>query len=185
MPSWGSINTFNHWNMKVFSRLLIVSLCLLATVTLHAQEKHAPDLEHIYNPAADAAADLAAAQKEATAAKKHILVQVGGNWCIWCKRFYKFTAEDSTLKSLLEKNFVVYHLNYSKENKNLPILQKLGYPQRFGFPVIVILDAKGNRLHTQDTGLLESADSYDQKKIAMLLKQWGPDALNPAYYVNQ
>lgn len=185
MPSWGSINTFNLCNMKIFSRLLIVSFCLLGTVSLQAQEKHVLDLEHIYSPAADAAADLKAAQQEAAAANKQIFIQVGGNWCIWCKRFYKFTEEDSTLKSLLNKNFVVYHLNYSKENKNLPILQKLGYPQRFGFPVIVILDAKGNRLHTQDSGLLESADSYDQKKIAALLKQWGPDALNPAHYVNQ
>ncbi|OMP75024.1 thioredoxin family protein [[Flexibacter] sp. ATCC 35208] len=171
--------------MTIISRLFIALLCLCATTTLSAQEKHSLDLEHIYNPGADAAADLAAIQQQAAAAKKHILVQVGGNWCIWCKRFYKFTEEDSTLKSLLNNNFIVYHLNYSKENKNLPILQKLGYPQRFGFPVIVILDAKGNRLHTQDTGLLESADSYDQKKIAMLLKQWGPDALNPAYYTNQ
>ncbi|WPQ64870.1 thioredoxin family protein [Chitinophaga sancti] len=171
--------------MTVISRIFIALLCLCANTTLSAQEKHTLDLEHIYDPGADAAADLAAIQQQAAAAKKHILVQVGGNWCIWCKRFYKFTEEDSTLKSLLKRNFIVYHLNYSKENKNLPILQKLGYPQRFGFPVIVILDAKGNRLHTQDTGLLESADSYDEKKIAMLLKQWGPDALNPAYYTNQ
>lgn len=171
--------------MTVISRIFIALLCLCATTSLSAQEKHTLDLEHIYDPGADAAADLAAIQQQAVAAKKHILVQVGGNWCIWCKRFYKFTEEDSTLKSLLKRNFIVYHLNYSKENKNLPILQKLGYPQRFGFPVIVILDAKGNRLHTQDTGLLESADSYDEKKIAMLLKQWGPDALNPAYYTNQ
>lgn len=171
--------------MTVISRIFIALLCLCANTTLSAQEKHTLDLEHIYDPGADAAADLAAIQQQAAAAKKHILVQVGGNWCIWCKRFYKFTEEDSTLKSLQKRNFIVYHLNYSKENKNLPILQKLGYPQRFGFPVIVILDAKGNRLHTQDTGLLESADSYDEKKIAMLLKQWGPDALNPAYYTNQ
>jgi thiol:disulfide interchange protein len=150
-----------------------------------AQDKPILDIEHIYNPAADAAADLAALQQKAAAAHKHILLQVGGNWCIWCKRFYKLTEEDSTLHTLMNQNFIVYHLNYSKENKNLPILQKLGYPQRFGFPVLVILDAKGNRLHTQDTGLLESADGYDKKKVESMLKQWGPDALNPAYYTNQ
>ena len=75
--------------------------CSLA-FTANAQEQPHPDLEHIYNPAADAAADLAAIQQQATAAHKHILLQVGGNWCIWCKRFYKLTEEDSTLKSLLD-----------------------------------------------------------------------------------
>jgi thiol:disulfide interchange protein len=170
--------------MKAIKILVVVLLCL-GTGPLFAQEKAPLDLEHIYNPAADAAAGLAAAQKKAAAENKHVLIQVGGNWCIWCKRFYKFTAEDTTLNRLLNKNFVVYHLNYSKENKNLPILQKLGYPQRFGFPVLVVLDARGNRLHTQDSGLLEAADGYDKAKVASLLTKWGPDALNPAYYTGQ
>ncbi|HVI47024.1 MAG TPA: thioredoxin family protein [Chitinophaga sp.] len=143
------------------------------------------DLEHIYSPTANAKADLAAARQKAAAEKKHVLLQIGGNWCIWCKRFYKFVEDDPALKEAVNKNYVVYHLNYSKENKNLPILKELGYPQRFGFPVLVVLDAKGNRLHTQNTGLLESADSYDQKKVAEFLKQWSPTALLPSHYVNE
>jgi thioredoxin-related protein len=160
--------------------LIIVTLLLLAGPVLKAQ-----DLEHIYDPTADASADLAKAEKQATAENKHILVQIGGNWCIWCKRFYKFVQDDTTLQALVDKNYIVYHLNYSKENKNLPILQSLGYPQRFGFPVLVILDAKGKRLHTQSSDLLESADTYDKQKVGEMLKKWSPDALNPAHYVNQ
>jgi thiol:disulfide interchange protein len=165
--------------------LLPVVLVLMSMGSTYAQEKPYIDLKHIYNPAADAAADLENAQRQAAAANKHILIEVGGNWCIWCKRFYKMLHEDSSLISLAEKNYIVYYLNYSKENKNLPILKKLGYPQRFGFPVLLILDAKGNRLHTQNTGLMESADAYDKDKVRDMLKQWGPDALNPAYYTNQ
>ncbi|WP_143310638.1 thioredoxin family protein [Chitinophaga vietnamensis] len=143
------------------------------------------DLEHIYNPAADAKADVSAAVKEAAKENKHVLLQVGGNWCIWCKRMYKFIEEDADLKTAMDKSYVVYHLNYSKENKNLPLLKELGYPQRFGFPVLVVLDAKGNRLHTQNTGLLESADSYDKKKLMEFLKQWSPAALQPSHYINE
>jgi thioredoxin-related protein len=161
--------------------LLIICL-LLGAKFVQAQEKQPLDLEHIYHPDADAAKDLAAAEKQAAATHKHVLLQIGGNWCIWCKRFYKLTHDDAQLDSLMNANFVVYHLNYSKENKNLAILQSLGYPQRFGFPVIVILDAKGTRLHTQNTGLLEDADGYDKKKVAGMLKEWSVDALNPAHY---
>lgn len=161
----------------------VVMMC--AAGMAHAQEKSYLDLQHIYDPAADAAADLAKTQKQAAAGNKHVLVQIGGNWCIWCKRFYKFVREDSTLNALTEKNYVTYHLNYSKENKNLPLLKQLGYPQRFGFPVLVILDAKGNRLHTQNSALLESADTYDKEKVADMLQQWSPQALDPAHYTNQ
>ncbi|MCF6408119.1 thioredoxin family protein [Chitinophaga filiformis] len=165
--------------------LLPIVVMMCAIVTAHAQEKPALDLQHIYDPGADAAADLQKATQQAAAMNKHVLVQIGGNWCIWCKRLYKFVHEDSTLHALQEKNYIVYHLNYSKENKNLPLLKQLEYPQRFGFPVLVILDAKGNRLHTQNSALLESADTYDKEKVADMLKQWSPDALNSAHYTNQ
>jgi thioredoxin-related protein len=164
---------------------LYVWTILLSVGIITSAKAQTHDLEHIYNPAADAKADIEAAEKQAAKENKHVLLQIGGNWCIWCKRFYKFVEDDPELKATMNKGFVVYHLNYSKENKNLPILQSLGYPQRFGFPVFVVLDAKGNRLHTQNSGLLESADSYDKKKVADFLKQWSPDALSPAYYINQ
>jgi thiol:disulfide interchange protein len=156
---------------------------LLAAPAVNAQAHY--DLEHIYNPAADAGADIEKATQQAAREGKHVLLQIGGNWCIWCKRLYKFVHDDKQLDSLEQRNYVVYHLNYSKENRNLPLLQKLGYPQRFGFPVLVILDAKGNRLHTQNTALLESADTYDKEKLQDMLKQWSPDALNPAHYQTQ
>jgi thioredoxin-related protein len=168
--------------MMKFSWIYIAFLLFMAP----ALKAQAPlDLEHIYNPAANAAADIEKATQQAAREHKHVLLQVGGNWCIWCKRLYKFMHDDAAITSELQQHYVVYHLNYSKENKNLPILQKLGYPQRFGFPVLVILDGKGNRLHTQNTGLLESADSYDRDKVMDMLKQWSPAALNPANYVNQ
>jgi len=160
--------------------LIVATFLLLSASVLKAQ-----DLEHIYDPKADADADLVKAEKQAAAENKHILLQIGGNWCIWCKRFYKLMQDDTTLHALADKNYIVYHLNYSKENRNLPILQRLGYPQRFGFPVLVILNAKGERLHTQNSALLESADTYDKQKIEEMLKDWSPGALNPAHYVNQ
>ena len=35
------------------------------------------------------------------------------------------------------------------------ILAKYGYPQRFGFPVFIVLDGNGNRIHTQNSAYLE------------------------------
>ena len=164
-------------------QLLLCGLLLLLAPVLKAQAPY--DLEHIYDPAANAAVDMEKAIQQAAKEHKFVLLQVGGNWCIWCRRMYKFIHDDSTLMKQVQQNYVVYHLNYSKENRNLPLMQQLGYPQRFGFPVLVILDAKGNRLHTQNTTLLEDADTYDRQKLLDMLKEWSPAALNPALYTNQ
>lgn len=160
-------------------------LCAGLLMALSSVKAQSNAYDHIYDPTANAAEDLKKITAQAAKEHKHVLVQVGGNWCIWCKRFYKLTTEDSVLKKEIAGDYLVYHLNYSKENKNLPLLAQYGYPERFGFPVILVLDGKGNRLHTQDTGLLEMADGYDPKKVLDFLQKWSPVALNSKSYINE
>jgi hypothetical protein len=83
---------------------------------------------------------------------------------------------------MMQANYVFGLLNYSKENKNEDVLADLEYPQRFGFPVLVILNGEGRRLHTQNSAYLELDKSYDEKKMMEFLKQWSPAALDPASY---
>jgi thioredoxin-related protein len=139
---------------------------------------------NLYHPEANAAADIEAAIEKAAAGGKYVLLQGGGNWCSWCYKFQDFIEKDEELKALVEENFIWYHLNYSKENMNEPIFAKYGFPQRFGFPVLIILDANGNRIHTQDSALLESGEGYDRSKVLNTLKGWSPKALSPAAYGN-
>ena len=145
----------------------------------------AGDTTKLYNPAANVEKDVQAALARAKKEKKHVLLQIGGNWCVWCYRFNSFVKTDSTLKNLVESNYVVYHLNYSKENRNLDYLKKLGYPQRFGFPVLVVLDADGARLHTQNSALLEKGNGYDRDKVQEFFRHWAPGALDPALYLKE
>ncbi len=139
-------------------------------------------LVKIYDPTANGKTQIANAVKLADSTGKQVFVQVGGNWCSWCVRFTRYCKSEVEIDTLLNNNYVVVHLNYSKENKNLDILKTLGYPQRFGFPVIVILDNKGNRIHTQDSGFLEAGAGYDKKKIIEFLSMWTRKALDPKLY---
>lgn len=139
-------------------------------------------LFNAYNPLENANKAIKAACKTAKREHKNVLVQVGGNWCIWCARFDAFTKSNQSIDSLLKSSFVVYHLNYSKENKNLKTLAKYSYPQRFGFPVFLILSGKGNLLHTQNSAYLEEGKGYSQEKITDFLSNWTVDALNPIKY---
>lgn len=140
---------------------------------------------NLYKPAEDAEKEIAAAVKQAKESGKHVFVQIGGNWCIWCARFNDFVTKDASLDSMIQKNYVVYHLNYSKENYNSKLLEKYGFPQRFGFPVFLVLDGKGKLLHTQNSGYLEQDKSYSKPKVMEFLEQWSPAALDPANYKEQ
>ena len=158
---------------------VLMKYVVFFVLLISLQSKAADTTRLLYNPRANAERDIAALLVQAKAEKKHVLLQVGGNWCIWCYRFNSFVQTDSTLKRMLSGSYLVYHLNYSKENKNEAVLAKLGYPQRFGFPVLVVLDAAGNRLHTQDSSLLERGNGYDFDKVKSFLYNWSPVALLP------
>jgi thioredoxin-related protein len=159
--------------------ILLFAFIILSSVNSFAQDSSKFKL---YDPSANAEKQVKEAIKTAKKYNRHVLVQIGGNWCIWCRRFHKLVTENDTLRSLIDTNFVVVHLNYSPENRNYKMLAALGYPQRFGFPVFVILDAKGNRLHTQNSGYLEEGKGHSKAKVEEFLKHWSPQALNPKNY---
>lgn len=149
---------------------------LLISVSLFGQQKQ------VYDEKADAAADIAAAVTKAKAENKHVFLQIGGNWCGWCIKFNRFAMENDTIKTAFDKNYVVVHVNYSSENKNEKLMSDLGYPQRFGFPVFVILDSDGKRIHTQNTVYLEEGKGYNSKEVIGFLEAWKPAALDPKMY---
>ncbi len=140
---------------------------------------------HLYHPEENADSAIQAAVKQAKQQGKHVLIQAGGNWCIWCARFNDFVTTDKQLDSAMHAGFVVYHLNYSKENYNAKVFRKYGFPQRFGFPVILVLDNKGNLLHTQNSAYLEEGKSYSHDKVIGFFNDWSPAALDPKQYHEQ
>ncbi len=155
--------------------ILVIALLLLTTIGF-AQEKA---VVSIYNPNANAQTDIDAAVAKAKAAKKHVFIQVGGNWCVWCIRFHGLVNETPALKDYLKNNFETVLVNYSPENKNEEVLNKLSNPGRFGFPVFLILDGDGKLLHTQNSAYLEDGNGHSVKKITDFLKNWNYGALHP------
>jgi thioredoxin-related protein len=141
---------------------------------------------HLYQPEDKAEEAIAKATKDAKEQHKHVLIQIGGNWCIWCARFNDFITTDKKIDSIVKADYVVYHLNYSKENFNAKLLAKYGYPQRFGFPVFLVLDSDGKLIQTQNSWYLEDGKkSYDRDKVIEFLSDWSPAALDPKQYKEQ
>ena len=134
--------------------------------------------EELYDPSADAMSDIAQAVTIAKKSNKHVFIKVGGNWCGWCKLYDKFSKYDADVSNIMEEEYVSILVNWSPENKNLDAMKYLGSPQRFGYPVFVILNDKGDVIHTQDTALLEEGRGYNKSLVIRFLNVWTYTAVN-------
>jgi thioredoxin-related protein len=161
-------------NTKLATLFLILTLASLPIIAQSAQDDHATAYTPVtkYEPKRDAAKDIADAVREADRTHRHVLVEVGGEWCSWCHTLDKFFAANPDLTALRDKNFVTVKVNYSEENFNQPVLSK--YPSIEGYPHIFFLDSKGKLLKSQDTGELENGHSYNLEKLKTALTTWAP-----------
>jgi thioredoxin-related protein len=160
----------------VMKRALLVLLfgMLLGPGSGAAQDKTAHSPAAKFDPGRDAAKDIQNAMVEAQKTSKRILLDVGGEWCIWCRRLDTLFSTNKDLAEVLHKEFVVVKVNYSKENKNEAVLSR--YPKIPGYPHLFVLDESGKLLHSQDTGELESGKGHDRDKVMAFLKKWGPSS---------
>lgn len=166
--------------MKKISYILL--MFLLITLSASAQTP----LKKVYNDTIDPMAQIDNALEKAKSENKFVVCQVGGNWCPWCLRFADFIEKDSTISKLISDNFVYTHISYDprsskgtdKADKAKNMLKRLGNPARFGFPVLVILDANGTVIHIQDSGYLEEGKGYNKEKVIRFFSNWTPKAVN-------
>lgn len=171
MPSDGVVS----WGMTTV--LLVAVLAGNAPIESQgAAQGHPPKqiASMPFNPLADPAKDLKAALAKAKKENKRVILDVGGEWCVWCHRLDAFLMEQPTVRALLEPSYVWMKVNFSQENKNEKFLA--AYPKIQGYPHLFVLDAAGKLLHSQDTGLLEEGSGYSLEKVTTFLKAWAPKA---------
>ena len=164
-------------------RIIILVALFVTMVCANAQTK-----VKVYDESINPDVQITEAIAKASSEGKYVVAQLGGNWCKWCIRFAKFVENDNEIKKLVDDNFEFIHVNYNPRNPEASpdqeatasALKRLGNPVRFGFPVLVVLDAEGNVIHTQDSGFLESGDGYDKEKVIRFFETWTPEAVNKA-----
>jgi thioredoxin-related protein len=159
--------------MKI--QVLIISVfIILLSVGLNAQNRNIQRHKYIpvtkFDSLRDAQKDLKDAVAEAKRTNKRIYVDVGGEWCIWCRRLDNFYESNKDLQEYLDKHYVFMKINYSKENKNEAVL--LQFPKIEGYPHIFILDKYGKLIKSKDTGELEEGKEYNHDKVMSFLKEF-------------
>ena len=162
-------------------RMTVALLAMMMAVMANAQEA----LKKVYDANINPMTQIDEALAKAKAEDKFVIAQVGGNWCPWCLRFADFITKDSEIAQTISDNFVYIHVNYNprksegeeKTRRAAQMLKRLNSPQRFGFPVFVVLDENGKVLHHQDSSYLEEGQGYDKEKVLRFFKNWTPKAV--------
>jgi thiol:disulfide interchange protein len=168
----------NHMLLKALS----LSFVLIGAAVLPARCADQPPKSTrpaIYDTKADGRKQIAEALTTAKREHKNVLLQFGANWCGWCHKLHDLCHSDKDIAAFLKASYVVVLIDVDKvdgKQHNADINERYGNPCRFGLPALVVLDADGRQLTTQDSGKLEEGDHHDPAKVLAFLKRWSPSA---------
>lgn len=123
-----------------------------------------------FDPKRNASEDLQNAVSKATQENKRIILDIGGEWCVWCINMDKFFIANSEITKLRDENFVWLKINMSPENENTEFLAK--YPKIPGYPHLYVLEKNGEFLFSKFTAELEKGKSYNLEKFTAFLNEW-------------
>ena len=127
----------------------------------------------IYPENADAKAEIAEALASAAKTHRRVILVFGGNWCYDCH------ALDAAFRSveiapIVNKNFVVVHVNIGEYDKNLDLAEKYDVPLKRGVPASAVLGSDGTLLYSQKQGEFESAKRISKEDVVAFLEKWKP-----------
>lgn len=159
----------------IATRTLILCLAFCFACLLKAEPEYPGKGPDIFDTHADGEALVSAALARAKAEHKRVLLDMGANWCIWCRRLHATFESNPEVAKALDKGFVVVMVDVNTRRgtkRNAGLVERLGNPTRLGLPVLVVLDSDGRQLTTKDSGDLEEGGGHSPSKIVAFLSQW-------------
>ena len=147
--------------------MFVATLALSAVLAATAPQQTGPQL---FDPNRDPQRDLWAAIETATTQHKRILLDVGGNWCGWCRLLDRTITDDKEISEFLAAHFVVIRVNFSPENRNKLFLSC--FPEINGYPHYFVHHSDGTLLHSQRTDVLEAGKGYNRAFLFQFFRRW-------------
>lgn len=133
-----------------------------------------PSYSQIYDPERNAYDDGRAALSLARETNRRVIVEIGGDWCVYCHQLDALFRQHHELSKKFFNAFVLLKVNVSDENKNTEFLS--AFSGINGYPHIFVTETNGKVLHSQDTTLLRENKQYSVAKFEAFIEQWKPDS---------
>ncbi|MBU6269356.1 MAG: thioredoxin family protein [Sphingomonadales bacterium] len=129
-----------------------------------------------YAEGADAAtADkaIAAAKARAKRARKLLLIDLGGNWCLDC-RLLAGTIDQQPLKAWMARHYEIVTVDIGRFDRNLQVQQHYGITGRLeGVPAVLVVDPRNDRLvNAGHVTSIQDARSLSPQGLADWLAGW-------------
>ena len=155
------------------TKLSIVILVLITSLAIRRTVAAADG--SLYDEKANAHREVSAAILEASRSGKNVVLDFGANWCADC---HVLDAQMHTpeLAGLIEKNYVVVHIDVGLMTKNVDLAERYRIPLRKGIPALAVLDSHGKLLYSQDQGQFEDARHLAADSFKQFFERWRPKA---------
>jgi hypothetical protein len=144
------------------------SVAALSTVPVRQPVTPPPAVKkHLYSAEADPKADIAAALKQARLEHKRVILSFGGD----CQVLDIYLHQPPNAE-LLQKNFVLVHVDIGHFDKNLDITDKYKVPLKKGVPALAVLDSRGKLVYAQKSAEFGDMRYMYPNSVTDFLKKW-------------
>jgi thiol:disulfide interchange protein len=127
--------------------------------------------KHLYSAEADPKAEITSALKQARLEHKRVILDFGGDWCGDCQVLDIYFHQPPNAE-LLDKNFIVVHVDIGHYDKNLDVAEKYKIPLKKGVPALAVIDAHDKLLYSQETGEFEDMRYMYPNSVTDFLNRW-------------
>lgn len=122
-----------------------------------------------YDPVRNVGEDFTTAQDIARASGRRILLEIGSEECLWCRRMDAFFTANPALARYRDERFVRLKVAVDHGSMGAALMPML--PPVPGIPHFFVFDTDGRVLWSKDTEELEDLDSYDRRKFRRFLSR--------------
>jgi thiol:disulfide interchange protein len=127
--------------------------------------------KHLYSAEADPKTEITSALKQAALEHKRVILDFGGDWCGDCQVLDIYFHQAPNLE-LLDKNFLLVHVDIGRFDKNLDITEKYNVPLKKGVPALAVLDADGKLLYSQQAAEFGDMRYMYPTSVTEFLNRW-------------
>ena len=147
------------WKIKITILAIICSLVSPLVVTGNELQ---------FDPADNLPQKMEIAINKAKPDNKVILLYVGDDSCIWCKRLNLVIDNHTKIQSVLSDSVVMVKAYRGGTDESVSYLRAL--PKYRGVPHFYLFDCDGKLLLSQDTEVFESGNGYNEEKLLVFFE---------------